>query len=251
MKTLLSEWTKLRTTKALWWTSALFVVFSLGFAVITALSTKALQSQPEGLVLPLGPTEAVSGLSGVGITILIIQATMVVTSEYRHNYISVTFQATPNRTLVALAKLAVYGLITAVLTLLCTVGCLVIAKALYSDAEYTLFDESALRICWVMPLFAVLVVVLTMGFSWIVRQTAGAISLMLVWYLALENVLGLLPKIGVYFQRFGPFSNLNAFLAKRSIPDAPWEYTGSLFYFILWAAVLFGLGVFLLNRRDA
>ena len=33
MRTALSEWTKLRTTASLWWTTALFIVFGVGFIV--------------------------------------------------------------------------------------------------------------------------------------------------------------------------------------------------------------------------
>ena len=40
MRTALSEWTKLRTTASLWWTTALFIVFGVGFIGVFAVLTK-------------------------------------------------------------------------------------------------------------------------------------------------------------------------------------------------------------------
>ena len=74
---------------------------------------------------------------------------------------------------------------------------------------------------------------------------------MLIWYLVLESLLVIVPKVGPKIHGYMPFVNLNAFYAKTDVPDIAWGYNGSLLYFIAWAVGLFVIGVVLLNRRDA
>ena len=110
LNTLRAEWTKLHTTKAFWWTSLLIVAFGLILAAFVGKNVTEIMG-----VKMLQAKYAVSGVQGMSIIVIAIQAIMVVTSEYRHKYQSVTFMATPNRTVVALAKLVLYGVIAAVL----------------------------------------------------------------------------------------------------------------------------------------
>lgn len=104
---------------------------------------------------------------------------------------------------------------------------------------------------WLMPAAAVMLTLFSQGIAWLLRQTAGVISIMLVWYTALEGLLALIPKIGHYVREFGPMSNLMAFVSRQDIQDAPWGYQGSGLYFLAWSLVIFILGVVVLNKRDA
>ena len=249
MRTALSEWTKLRTTASLWWTTALFIVFGVGFIGVFAVLIKKSQEADVPAVMPV--THAASLIQN-GLIILIIQAIMVVTSEYRFNFIATTFQASPNRTYVAFIKWLVYAVFAAILTFLCLVASLSIAKGILPDSPFKLTDNDVVRLMWVLPLEAVLVVTFAMGVAWLVRQTAGAVSIVLIWYLVLENrLLVIVPKVGPKIHGYMPFVNFHAFYTKTDVPDIAWGYNGSLLYFIAWAVGLFVIGVVLLNRRDA
>ena len=247
MRTALSEWTKLRTTASLWWTTALFIVFGVGFIGVFAVLAKKNQEADVPAVMELSNVD--DGIQPIGLIILIIQAIMVVTSEYRFNFIATTFQTTPNRTYVAFIKWLVYAVFTAILTFLCLVASLSIVKGILPDSPFKLTDDDAVRLMWALPLEAVLVV--TMAVAWLVRQTAGAVSIVLIWYLALESLLVYMPKVGPKIHGYLPFVNLNAFYDKTDVPDIAWGYNGSLLYFVAWAVGLFVIGVVLLNRRDA
>ncbi|AKS14174.1 multidrug ABC transporter permease [Corynebacterium pseudotuberculosis] len=246
-----AEWTKLRTTKAFWWTTALFIIFAVGFA---ALQSKDIPPGPLGIPI-INPTSIVIGIQGLGILIIAIQAIMVVTSEYRHNYQSVTFLGTPNRTLVAISKWLMYAVFSALLTFIVVVLCFYTSKLVAGgDASKTLQvwnNESALRVMWVFPLIAALLVTFSQGMAYLLRQTAGVTTLMMIWILALEPLLGFLPKIGTWIAKYGPMNNMNAFLGKTAIQDIPWGYEGSGAYFAAWSFAILILGIIVLNKHDA
>ena len=162
MRTALSEWTKLRTTASLWWTTVLFIVFGVGFIGVFAVLAKKNQEADVPAVMALSNVD--DGIQPIGLIILIIQTIMVVTSEYRFNFIATTFQTTPNRTYVAFIKWLVYAVFTAILTFLCLVASLSIVKGILPDSPFKLTDDDAVRLMWALPLEAVLVV--TFAWPW-------------------------------------------------------------------------------------
>lgn len=251
MNTVKSEWTKLVTTKAFLWTTVLYVFFALGMAAIAGWMV----TESEMGIPLLTADSALLGISGLGFYVVIIQAVMVVTSEYRFNVQSATFIATPRRTTVAVAKAGLYSAYVAVLTAIVTLACYYVAKLTASDLASATLDvwgnPVAKEFMWLMPAAAVMLTLFSQGIAWLLRQTAGVISIMLVWYTALEGLLALIPKIGHYFREFGPMSNLMAFVSRQDIQDAPWGYQGSGLYFLAWALIIFILGVVVLNKRDA
>lgn len=240
-----SEWTKLRTTRSFWWTTALFLFFSLGFAALQGNSAAGM----------LAPSSIVVAVYSFGFTVMIIQAVMVVTTEYRYNLQSVTYLATPQRWVVALAKLVMYAVIAAVLTFLSVLASYYLAKALAPAEVAETFrpfdDDQALRQMWVYPLAAVLLVVFSQGVALLLRQTTGAVALMLIWFMGIEHVIGLIPRVGDDILPYLPMGHFNAFLNDVPVQDAVWGVPGSGLYFAAWAVVLWFLGVLALERRDA
>ncbi|WP_396125072.1 MULTISPECIES: multidrug ABC transporter permease [unclassified Corynebacterium] len=253
LKTIFSEWTKLISTKAIYWTTALFFALCAGTAALMGWNTVP---QPQLFNIPiLYASAAVLAVNTFGLFIVSIQAIMVFTAEYRHNYASVTFAATPQRIQVVVAKWLVYSFFAAVMTFITTISCFYIAKwAASEEASKTLIvwsDDNALRLMWVLPLVIVLMVTFSQGVALIVRQTAGAVALMSMWILALENIVGLLPKIGPWVVKYGPMSNMQAFVQRTDIQDIVWGYQGSGLYFAVWSLAILILGTVMVKLRDA
>lgn len=244
--TLASEWIKLRSTKSFWWTSALFLVFSVGMAALMGAFTEG---------APLTADSAAIGIYMFGFIVIAVQAVMVVTTEYRHRYQSVTYLATPKRWTVAVAKLLLYAVIGMVLTAVTVVLAYLVAGWLASpdvaEAYEPFASESGQRILWVYPVMAGLMILFAQGIALLLRQTAGAVTLVLMWYLALEGVLAMLPRVGEHINNYAPFVNLNAFATNMEVPDVAWGVAGSGIYFGIWAVVIWVLGVFFLQKRDA
>ncbi len=253
INTLRSEWTKLATTTAFYWTTSLLVIFSLLWAWFVGANVT-----PDPTVFNLEilyPRDVVAGLFLFGLFICAIQAIMVVTSEYRHNYQSVTFLGTPNRLSVAFSKWLLYAFLGALATFITVVLSYYVAKFAASDSASSTLrvwqDENALRYMWVYPLVMALIVTWAQGVAWLLRQTAGAVAVMSLWILAFEDILIMIPTVGKHIATYGPMKNMQAFVSMTDIPDAPWGYYGSAVYFGAWAIAFFIAGIMMLRFRDA
>ncbi|MFP7365962.1 multidrug ABC transporter permease [Corynebacterium callunae] len=251
LNTLRSEWTKLTTTKSFIWTTLLVLVFSLGYAAL--MGSLATGESLATIFLLAGST--VSGLYLLGFLVMMIQAIMVYTTEFRFGFQQQTFLATPKRWQVAVAKWLLYLVIAVVLTFITAILCFYVAKAFASDAASSTLvvweDPQARRIMWQYPLAAALLVTFCSGIALLLRHTAGAVAVVLVWYFALESLLSLLPRIGEFVAKYGPFSNFNAFITDYQSADPGWSAAQGGIYFGAWAVVLFILGIVMLEKRDA
>ena len=252
-----AEWTKLASTKSFAWTSILIVVLSWAFAALMGWGSKtALDSMnPDDMtnVPTLDAVTAVQGFELFGVMVIIIMATLLVTTEYRFKTINETIMMTPKRPIIALSKTIVYGLVAVVLSFFSTITSVLLFKWLAGDygSEMKVFSGSSARVYVSTAVEALLVVVMSVGVAFLVRQTAGAIAIMLLWKLVLEDLITLIPKVGKNIKGYRPFTNLSAWVSDAKLDGAPWGTTGSIIYFAVWALVLFAIGVAVFVKRDA
>jgi ABC-2 type transport system permease protein len=97
----------------------------------------------------------------------------------------------------------------------------------------------------------------------LIRHSAGAVSLLLIYTLLVESLVALIPKVGDDIQKWMPFYVVNKFVTGD--PDAtsrpigegpppsatelsPWM---SLAYFVGFALVLLTIAIYSANKRDA
>lgn len=260
-----AERIKLTSTRSPWWCTAVIVVLGLGLAAVIGVTSKlsldAVTSQAEsgrdrGGVEPFLPSlpDAVSGVTGFGVLVLMVLAALAVTSEYRFGIVRTTFQAVPSRDRVLVTKAGLIGVSGALLTFVLTFGAYAIAKATAGSeagARLTLTGAEAWRTIYGVPIYALLCVALAVAVGSLVRQSAGAISLLLLWPLLIESLFALFGKVGREIQPFLPFANANHFLGSEQGIDWHWGPWGSLLYFVLFVAIVFGAALFVVNRRDA
>jgi ABC-2 type transport system permease protein len=250
LHTLAAEFTKLRTTASFWWTTALFIGLALGWAALTGSTTM----EAEGGFPTLWASSTVTAVYLIGFPVLMIQSIMLVTTEYRYQLQSATFLATPRRWTVALAKLLLYAAYAAALTFLVVVAAFFLARSLAPPSAAALFepfrDGAAQKIMWVYPVAAMMVVMLSQGVALLLRQTAGTVALMLIWFMGLEQIFRLVPKVGHEIVGYLPFENLRAFVDDFALEGVAWEVRGSGAFFLLWAVVVWAAGVVALQRRD-
>lgn len=255
MAVLNAERIKITTTKSPLWCTVIIIALGLGLAAIMGLASKSSVDSTNPDARPFLPTlsDAVSGISGFGILVLMIMAALAVTSEYRFGIIRTTFQAIPNRTSVLVAKAALIGVFGAALTFVLAFGAYAIAKATSGDAGkgITLSSESDWRAIYGLPLYAFFAVVLAVAVGALLRQSAGAIALLLLWPLLIENLFNLFGSFGEKVMPFLPFTNMQHFLGASTTVDFHWGPWGSLIYFAAFVLVVFGISVVVVNRRDA
>ena len=251
LNTLAAEFTKLRTTASFWWTTVLFVAVGLGWAAMTGATTLEADG---GFPTLWAPTIATT-VYIIGFPVLMIQAIMLITTEYRYGVQSSTFLATPRRWTVALAKLLLYAAFAAALTFVVVVVGFYLARALAPGSAAEFFDPfndaDAQHIMWVYPAAAAMTVMISQGIALLLRQTAGTVALMLIWFMGLEQVFRLVPKIGADIVGYLPFENLGAFVNGVKLEGIGWDTYGSGAYFLVWAVAAWVAGVVVLQRRDA
>ncbi|MCZ4551576.1 MULTISPECIES: ABC transporter permease [Mycobacteriales] len=244
--TIAAERIKLITTRSPYWCVGIVIVLGIGLALIFGLVTNGESTSTDTNV-----SDYVIGVTGFGITVLMIMAVLAVTSEFRFGTIRTTFQAVPQRYNVLIAKAVVYGGLSAAITFVLTLISLPMGKAL-SGSDVDLLGSHAVRLYWGVPVYAFFAVLIGLGLGALIRQTAGAIVILLVWSLVLENVLSAIPKVSDVAGPLMPFLNANHFIDGREYGfDWWWNEYGSLLYFVVISALIFGAAIFVTDRRDA
>jgi ABC-2 type transport system permease protein len=247
-----AERIKLTSTRSPWWCSVIVVVLGLGLAALFALVVRT-AGIDSGEVPSLDIGTVTAGVSGFGVMVLMIMAALTVTSEYRFGVIRTTFQAVPNRNLVILTKTALVGFYGAVLTTVLAFGAFLVGKLVGgSEAAATLVLEGNWRTIYGLPIYTFLCVALAIAVGVLVRQSAAAISLIVLWSLLIEPLLGAFGSFGRNVTPFLPFANANRFLAvEEPVGNWHWGVWGSLLYFVAFVAIVFGASLFAVNQRDA
>lgn len=270
VNTMRSEWIKLRSTKSFYWTTVLIIAFAVGWALLMGFANgyayqDALDTDNVANLASFGDpadvfgvSTAVSGLQLFGIMIVIVQAVIIVTGEYANGTARISALAAPRRWQLPVAKAIVYGTITAVLFLVMGILSVVLmsvtARAQLADTSLAdslaLSADGAWSVLLLLVLESVLVVAIAVGVGYLLRRTAGAVALLLLWVLLLEDLLGAIPKVGDWITPYLPFKNMNAGILQEPLADAPWGVGGSVAYFAVFSLVVFVAGILVLRRRD-
>jgi hypothetical protein len=244
-----SERIKLATTRPVVWTAAGVAVLSIGLA--------ALQGSTAYGAAALPPERAATGVAVFGVPVLMVLAAMTVTGEYRSGMIRTTFMATPDRTLVLVAKAVVAlvfsGVYAAVMTILAVVVAHLMAPPLVGS-HLSFVDHGTWRLIGAITLYAALTAVLGVGIAALLRHSAGAVAVLLLWPLVVEPILGNLPNIGAEVGPYLPFANVFQFTEVQwlyPVYSMPWGELGSLVYFAVVVAVVYAVAIAVVNRRDA
>jgi hypothetical protein len=165
--------------------------------------------------------------------------------------------ATPNRTLVVLAKAVVAlvfsGVYAAVMTILALVVAHLMAPPLVGS-HLSFVDQGTWRLIGAITLYAALTAVLGVGIAALLRHSAGAVAVLLLWPLVVEPILGNLPNIGAEVGPYLPFANVFQFIEVQwlyPVYGMPWGELGSLVYFAVVVAVVYAVAIAVVNRRDA
>ena len=273
MNLIKSEWLKLSTTKAVWWTSGLILFFAVAFAALNGVGAGLIyQSATEGdgpadvagvvdAKSALDATGALGGMLVFGMMIIIIQAVLNVTNEYANGTAKNTLLATPTRLPVPFAKVLVYGVLAMVLTFISAV--LSVWTNKFAASRIITNNDTLLEVAsfgadglWTaigrLVLYALLSVVISTGVGYLLRSTAASIAALLLWKLVVESaVVPLVPKIRDWLPPYMPFNNIDMATMMMDTPDAPWGQVGSILYFAAFCVIFFIAGLIALKKRDA
>ena len=256
-----AEWTKLRTVPSLPWLLAVAVGLTvLGSAgALASVDTSQCPAPSECF-------EDTTKLSLTGIWLgqaaVVVLGVLAMGSEYGTGTIGSTLAATPSRHLVLLAKAVAVSAVALVAGVLGVLGSLAAGRAILPGNGFTsangyeplsLADGPTLRAAAGTVLYLGLVALLSLGVATAVRDTAGAITGVLLLLYAFPIVAGLVsdPAWQRRLARYGPMEaglSIQNTTRLDDLPIAPWPGLGVL---ATYAGVALLSGLLLFQVRDA
>jgi ABC-2 type transport system permease protein len=251
MNLLAVERIKLFSTRSPWWCMLIVLVLATGLsALVTGLSPVE--------EISVGSTQFGSNLAGM---VVIVLAAIAVTSEYRFGTIKATFTAVPNRTAVLVAKAAVVAVVAAVIGEITAFAAWGVGRLMKPGIDLAINTEPEWRNVAGVGLIYAISAVIAVAVGTMVRHTAAAISILLVWALLVESLIGLIPRVGDDILRWLPFNAGNHFLTAGMGAAAgegggfglnmPFGPLGSVAYMAAIALGLLAIAIVLAERRDA
>ena len=231
-----AECIKLSTTRSPLWSAIAAAVLSLGLAAMQASTVYG-----PG---PLEPEKAAMGVAVFGVPVLMILSSLTVTNEYRSGLIRTTFMAVPNRTLVLVAKAVVAAVFSGAYAAVMVAASIAVARS----------DPHEWGLVGAIALYAMIASVLGVGVGALMRASAGAVALLLLWPLVVEPILANLPNVGTQVGPYLPFANAFIFIRVQwlyPVYAMPWGPGASIVYFAAVTAVVFAAALVVINRRDA
>jgi ABC-2 type transport system permease protein len=242
---------KLFSTKSPYWCLGVILLAVWGMGLAVALVDKGRDAS------------AASSQAGgaLGVMTFMVMAALTITTEYRFGTIRNSFLAVPQRALVLAAKTVLMAFVGAVTGAIASLGAFLLVKALANDPDVPVRLSSPSDYRMVLGYSALYAIgaVLAIGVGTLVRQSAGAITALLLWPLLVETLLMLISSI----RDFTPYLPFNAgfnfvnagghggmFGRVSFIAEGPSAQQG-LVIFLVTALVIWLLALLSLYRRDA
>lgn len=245
-----AEWLKLTTVRSTWWTVVATFALGAGLTILMCWGNADWLASPEA-------DESAGSFITWGMMIAqicaVVLGALAVTTEYATGMIRTSFAAVPSRGRVLAAKSVV---LTALLLVVGTVTALVG----YAGGNYFLDREGiglslsgdVLRAMYGSGLYLAGIGLFTVAVGFVLRHTAGTISIVLALMLILGNMANLIPgALGEWVVKLMPGNAGSAIATPVSFnPNLLDPWTGFA-VFLAETAVLLVAAYVLVRRRDA
>jgi ABC-2 type transport system permease protein len=251
MSVIAVERIKLFSTRSPWWCMVVAAVLSIGLSALL-LGLMPGDQKPHATIME---TQAGAQLSQM---VMMVMAALAITTEYRFGTIRTSFQAVPQRVTLLLGKTLVVAVLAGLVGVIASFGAWAIGNLVNSSADLAINTAAEWRLVAGKGLVFALSAVIAVAVGALIRQSAGAIAILLVWPLLVENLVLLIPKVGDDLNKWAPFSNAGSFLfqgQELGSADGPSSYAlgpwWALLYFAGWAAALMTIALVTASKRDA
>jgi ABC-2 type transport system permease protein len=253
MSLLAMERVKLFSTRSPWWCAMAAV------AVTAALGT--LVTGSAGAEATVSSTQFADGF---GMVVVMLLATLSVTTEYRFGTLNTTFQAVPKRIPALLAKTAVVAVTALVIGELAAFGAWLAGTLVAPGRDLALRGTADwLAVAGAGPVFAG-AAILSVAVGLLVRHSAGAVAVVVIYSQLVEQAVGAIPSAGEAIHPWLPFVAAGKFLTGNGesnggrdggyglvLSDSPLGQGWALAYFAAFALLLLGIALARTARRDA
>jgi ABC-type transport system involved in multi-copper enzyme maturation permease subunit len=257
--TLGSEFVKIRSVRATYWTLVVLVVASIGsgatYCAVEAHQWPHLTPQDHA---NFDPTQAsLLGFALLGQFIIAILGAQTITAEYSTGMVRTSLTVMPRRAVLYTAKAAVLAAVTLVVALATSLASFVLGQALLhgSDTGATLAQPQVLRSVIVTAVYVAACGLAAFGLGAIVRHTAGAVAAVFVLFELVQRLAEALPRnLYDHVERWLPGgAAIGAITATTPGQQDPHLFSawGELAVLGAYAMILTVIGAVLFRRRDA
>lgn len=246
-----SEWIKLRTVRMNWILGIIAFAFPLIVTLLTAFFN--------GDDYAFGARQLIELLTGTGVVATLLCGVIAgasITSEFGFGTIRPTFAAVPRRMRVIVAKgvVAVFSAMVLV-AFVALIGAFVGRQLAEGQGATIDFGEVSAAVPAVVGLvvLAGLMSLAGYGLGLITRSTPAAISILIVWPLIAEGLIGALIQVITGWHNVAQWMPFQAGIRLVFVEqefDGPSRVVAGL-YFGGVAAALAAVGAFAVSRRDA
>jgi ABC-2 type transport system permease protein len=181
IRTVRSEFTKVRSVRSTYWTLAVLVLASLTWCVAYCLGT--VHQWPHMSAQDRSGFDAtqntILGLAILGQFIIAVFGTLIITSEYSTGLIRTSLTVMPRRGTLYAAKAAVFAAVSLVVSLATSFGTFFLGRNLLASTHtpMSLSQPAVLRSLIITALFVEACGLFAFGVGALVRNTAGALTL--------------------------------------------------------------------------
>lgn len=243
-----SEWIKLRSVRSTWIFVGLAAVLGVAMSLILGMIVKTDPYEHEPFTI--ANTFLVS--SWLTTLFAVVAGALLFTSEVQHGTLAGALTARPSKSIVVGAKAVAAGALGVVMGGLGIVGGLLGGIVSGMDTGDT--SRAASGLGWALVL-TTLAAVLGLGVGLVIRHSSAAVTSVLVWALAVENLVRSFAPASI--SRLMPFTAANGLLLTRSVSDTPetiaasFSSVGNAAVVALWALGSVVIGTALLIRKDS
>lgn len=249
-----SEWFKLRTLRlnyALLIIGFVFVVVITGLIGIFAEVDRFTETTSGDLAEIVGVSAILAGL------LLSVVGVLAISSEFGHGTIRPTLVATPSRPKVFVAKAVVLAVIAFIAGLVIGIVGYLVGYVLLSTRDargLTFFENDGTLIVLLvgLPLLFVLLTMFGYGLGLLIRNSAAAVTLAILWPILIETIIGTALAIGGIDEpgKFLPYQSSLALVSAGEADGFAYGRVGGGSFFGIVVAVLVSLAIFINTRRD-
>lgn len=256
-----AEWTKLRTLPSTAWLALAIVGLTVGLGAATTASVDTSRCPTPTTCFEDTVKLSLGGVA-LGQAAVVVLAVAAVTNEHGNGLVATTLAATPRRATVLAAKAIVTSTVVLGAGTAAVAGSLAAGHAILPANGFTPAhgypplsptDGPTLRAAAGTVLYLALVALLALGIGAVVRDTAGATTLVLALLYLAPVVAGLVsdPRWQDRIRSLGPMTaglSIQSTVDLDHLPIAPWAGLGLL---AIYAGTAITLGALAFHRRDA
>ena len=258
LRTVRSEFTKLRSVRSTYWITFVLVLASVGWCVAYCLGT--VHQWPNMSAQDRSGFDAtqdsILGLALLGQLVIVVFGALMITSEYSTGMVRTSLTVMPRRGTLYAAKAAVFAAVSLVVAFVASFGTFFLGRILLSSTHVamSLSQPGVLRSLIVTALFVEACGLIAFGIGALVRNTAAALTLAFGFLILLPQLIRTLP-VFLHNDLIRWVPGGDAINSMTGTIGGPIPHTfsawGELAVIVGYAAILLAAGAVLFSRRDA